>query len=176
MKKFAHGPKRHFQLLEVMIAMLLIVICVAPALHIYTNLYKQETQTAQRYEADHLARLLYVTIIESLYHNEISLDEIQSGIETSLDHSKYGAELKKIGYRGWYCLAKVKEKKVKSAKVQELRYLVAITIYLENIRSKIVKQYDYFQMVATLPPIKSQVSGQQSSVVIDDDEDLTQYT
>ena len=70
----------------------------------------------------------------------------------------------------------MKEKKVKSAKVQELRYLVAITIYLENIRSKIVKQYDYFQMVATLPPIKSQVSGQQSSDVIDDDEDLTQYT
>jgi len=149
-----HKTKRHFQLLEVMIAMLLIVTCVAPALHIYMNMYKLETQSMQNYEADHLARLLYVEIVEQLYLNAIPYEDILNGIDRTVE-SSYIDQLNAIGFTAHYKLSKIKQKTVKG----KPRCLIDIKLYLENKRTKAVKNYNYLQMIEIPPPPKEDKDG-----------------
>ena len=179
MIKKMYRTKRHFQLLEVMIAMLLIVTCVAPALHIYMNMYKLETQSMQNYEADHLARLLYVEIVEQLYLNAIPYEDILSGTDRTVE-SAYTEQLNAIGFTAHYNLSKMKQKTVKG----KPRCLIDIKIYLENKRTKAVKTYNYLQMIEIPPPPKDDkdksvidpaTTPTQDVDQDDDDEDLEKH-
>ncbi len=148
--KIKTHKKHYFQLLEVMIAMLLIVTCVAPALHIYMNMYKIETQSKQNYEADHLARLIFASIIEQLYLNAIPLEEIDAGLDRSVEDPKFESKLKAIGFKAHYTITKLNQQKKKNKPTQCC--LTQISIFLQNIHTQQIKQYDYKQYVEVPTP------------------------
>jgi|GEM_PF-7127073 len=159
--------KHHFQLLEIMIAMLLIVTCVTPALHIYMNMYRQETQTIHNYKADHIARLLHADITELMYQNAIAFEEILAGLERPLDDFKNGKKLKNIGFTGYYTLSVLNHETVK--KEQLVKYLAGLNIVLENKKNKEVKKYEYIHYIKG-HSVPSRTIGQIQDDIIDQDD------
>lgn len=98
MQKFTKQHKHHFQLLEVMIAVFLIMICVVPTFEIFTNMYKHEADANLINQRDHYVRLVHAHLIEKLYKNEIPIEEIARGFQSDLSDSDLNEKIKKIGY------------------------------------------------------------------------------
>lgn len=128
--KMFRCEKRHFQLLEVLIAMVLITLCAAPALKIYTNMYRQQVEIVHHYQADHLIHQVHAKIIENIYKHAISFDEILMGDERSFEDNELAGKLKKIGYKCSYTIKKLHQRKLK--KEEFVRYLCALDIGLTN--------------------------------------------
>jgi hypothetical protein len=102
MKYIKQQNKRHFQLLEVMIAIFLIIMCAVPALNIYVNMYRSQSKANIINQRDHLARLTHASIIEDLYKRQIPFESIVAGVEGEMTHSDIKSELDKIGYEAFY--------------------------------------------------------------------------
>ena len=65
--------KLHFQLLELMVATFILLVCITPAMHIFTSLYKSEQLIVRENYRDHIARIAHAAIIEQLYKRQISI-------------------------------------------------------------------------------------------------------
>lgn len=70
--------KSYFQLLEVLVAVFLIVVCAMPVLHAYISMNQVQFENARIYERDHLVHLVHAKIVEGLYRKKIPLAEIQA--------------------------------------------------------------------------------------------------
>lgn len=109
-----NSRRQHFQLLEVMVAVFLILLCATPALQVYTNMYKEQAQIARINQRDHLVHLIHAKIIEQLYKRAIPLDEIIAGVEKPFEDEELQSELNRLKYGASYHLSvlrPVREKK-----------------------------------------------------------------
>lgn len=59
--------KRHFQLLEVLIALFLVLLCAVPIISSSVSMYQEQRQLHERILRDHWAHLAQAKIIEWLY-------------------------------------------------------------------------------------------------------------
>ena len=71
--------KRHFQLLELMVAAFILLICIAPTMKIFTNIYKSQKEIIRINQRDHLAHLVHAKFTEQLYKRTIPLKDIDVG-------------------------------------------------------------------------------------------------
>lgn len=70
--------RRHYLLLEVLIAFMIIVFCLFPIIAPNVAVVKAQKSFSQVVELDHTANLVYADILENLYRNQgISLSDIQ---------------------------------------------------------------------------------------------------
>lgn len=100
--KSLRRSKRHFQLLEVMIAVLLLIICAVPALKVFTNVFQEQTRINSAYDRDHLVRLVHAQIVEKMYRNEISLQQVIDGTIQEFRHAELDLTLQRLGYQALY--------------------------------------------------------------------------
>src|SRR5437660_280100 len=68
--------KRHFQLLELMVAAFILLICIAPTMRIFTSMYQSQQAIVRENQRDHLAHLVHAKFTEQLYKRTISLEEV----------------------------------------------------------------------------------------------------
>lgn len=79
--------KQPFLLLEVLVGCFLLLICAAPAIRLYTNIYLAELESVRLSEQTHLVHLLYADFVERLYKQQISWDELMDKEEKPLPSS-----------------------------------------------------------------------------------------
>lgn len=79
--------KRHYLLLEVMIAFAIVAMCVLPLIAPHVFILKEQKSFVQKVELDHLVNLIYADIIERLYRNDISWAEVTSEKFYPIDES-----------------------------------------------------------------------------------------
>ena len=91
--------RRHFQLLEWMVAVFILLICMAPTMRTYISLHHAQLAIARENHRDHLAHLLHAKITEQLYKGEIALDDIVQGRAIVLHDEELTELLRKQGYR-----------------------------------------------------------------------------
>jgi len=70
--------KRHFLILEVLIAFSLIVLCILPLLHPHFYIYKTQKSFLNRTKLNHAVNLFYTNILEKMHTNEIKLQDVLS--------------------------------------------------------------------------------------------------
>lgn len=143
-KKF----KRHFQLLEVMVAAFIILICAAPALKIFTTIYIEQRETIRENQRDHLAHLVFANVIEQLYKRSISIDDIMKGSTHEVNDPALVELLKRWSYEGTYSFSHTKVY-TKKGEEHPSKYLTTITIRMNNLSPKKLNRerkpldYDY---------------------------------
>lgn len=59
--------KKHFQLLEVLIALFLVVVCALPIIHSFVGIYLEQRHLQTDIERDHQLHLAHARLIEYLY-------------------------------------------------------------------------------------------------------------
>ncbi len=75
--------RRNFLLLEVLIALLLVVLCASPFFSSQVFVYKQEAQFQTKLELERIVNLLFVNVMQNLYENKISWQQIAEQQEQS---------------------------------------------------------------------------------------------
>ena len=117
---------RHFLLLEVVIALMLVALTVIPLLAPQAYiLYRQKT-FMQEVDLDHLVNLLYADVVVHLYKGQIPWTDIINSTEFEVDDT----QLKQVGFdkqlnfKGTYKFTKEKQKPKKES---------PYTIYLFNL-------------------------------------------
>lgn len=139
--------KNHFQLLEIMVAIILIVSCALPAMRIFTNMYRQQLSVIQNYELDHLAHSMHAIVTEKLYRNQIPINELNDQL-ISCDDPDILNQLKSLGYHCAYQINKRCQKKSKNKETGSERLLDLIIQFNSNQNEKQYRQYDYILYVA----------------------------
>lgn len=126
--------RQHFQLLEIMVAVFILLTCAAPAIRIYTNIYIQEQNIIRENQRDHLVHRIHAFLTEQLYKKTISFQQISTDMDVPLQDSELQADLAKINYEGLYQFSQKKGKKTKGA-TKPHKYLVMLTIKLRDLSS-----------------------------------------
>lgn len=96
--------KRHFLLLEVLIAFVIIAICMLPLISPHTFILKEQNKFIEQVELDHLVNLIYADIVERLYRNEITWSSVTGGVDFDIDEAMWERIrfFKKLPYKGIY--------------------------------------------------------------------------
>lgn len=127
--------RRHFQLLEVMIAVFLVVACALPALNAYVNMNKVQSDQVRLHQRDHLVHLLYSQLVEDLYRNRIQWADIQEGKQSELDEDlckDVYDQFKKHSYQCFYRLSK-RQSKEENDPNQPNHYLIQLDITIKDL-------------------------------------------
>lgn len=139
-KKF----KRHFQLLEVMIAVFILLVCTAPAMQIYTSMFKRQQAFVRENQRDHLARLIHAKITEQLYKRAIPLEQFVDAKQTPVDFPELEQKFKDLSYKAYYSVANVG--KIPKGEEKPGKYLVQLVITIRDISSNPPSRYSLKQI------------------------------
>lgn len=104
--------RKHYLLLEVLIAFTLIIFCLVPLIQPHVLMLKAQRSFIQKIEVDHLVNLLYAHIYEKLLKNEIPWQSIQAKTVFSVDEAllREVNYLKPLPYVGSYQFQEIKHK------------------------------------------------------------------
>ncbi len=133
--------KRHFQLLELMVAAFILLICIAPTMRIYTSMYLSQQAIIRENQRDHLAHLVHAKFTEQLYKRLISLEEVMQSKPIVLSDP----ELEKLIHQCSYeCEGIFSILDSKSAKGMDKpsKYLAQLVIKMRDVSSKPQKQIE----------------------------------
>jgi hypothetical protein len=129
--------KRHFQLLEMMVAAFILLVCIAPTMQIFTSMYQSQQGIIRENQRDHLAHLVHAKFVEQLYKREIPLplEEDKHGKNIELKDSELSELLKKYAYRfsGTFTILK---KRVPKGQEKPIEYLGKIEIKMKDLLYK----------------------------------------
>lgn len=127
--------KRHFQLLEVMVAAFIILICAVPALKIFTTIYVEQKEVVRENQRDHIARLIHANMIEQLYKRAIPLEEVLGEGEKPVADPQLQKLLNHWAYQGTYAFSDAKAY-IKKGEEKASKYLVKLTITLNDASNR----------------------------------------
>jgi len=144
--------KRPFQLLEVMVAAFLILVCAAPALKTHIAIYREQFNLKRENERDHLVSGIHAKIVEKLYKNELLIEEILNkekvfafNDSTADTNGNLNHQLKKISYACTFQLT-VKDQEI--VETVPKYHLLELIITLHDTKSKIAtKPLPYHYLV-----------------------------
>lgn len=131
--------KRHFLLLEVLIAFTLVVLCLFPLLTPHIAMRESQGRFMNKIEMDHTASLIYADVIEKLYlrDNGIHWSDIASNKEFTIDE-------KGLPFTAIYQLEVDDKKKKENPQEGRTVYLLKLKIVLSsNIHPEDVLNYEY---------------------------------
>lgn len=132
MKRIQKGHRRHFQLLELMVAVFILLICIVPAMRVFTSIYQSQQAIIRENQRDHLAHLVHANITEKLYKNQIPFGkEIESEV-IALTDPELTELLQKFSY---HCEGTLEIMRSYIPQGQELptKYLGKLTIKMKDI-------------------------------------------
>ncbi|MBA2368498.1 MAG: hypothetical protein H0V82_05680 [Candidatus Protochlamydia sp.] len=149
--------KRHFQLLEVMVAIFLIMVCAVPSFKILTQVYQEQAAVVRVNQRDHLVHLIHAKVVEQLYKRAIPLSEIMEGMHAKFTDSSLQPELDRLKYEASYDLSIIEprsEKGKKNAKEYLGKMVIQMKDQLKPNRTLVEEnqskegQYDYLFYLA----------------------------
>lgn len=127
--------KRHFQLLELMVAAFILLVCIAPTMRIFTNMYLSQQEVIRENQRDHLAHHVHAKITELLYKRQLHIPIGDNNPAVVLSDSELIDELQKFCYT---CEASLTVIDSTTPKDQEhpSRYLVQLVVKLKDVSPK----------------------------------------
>jgi hypothetical protein len=132
MKKYILKTKNkpHFQLLEIMIAIFLIIVCAVPALKTTINIYKEQAEVVRVNQRDHLVHLIHANLIEKFYKRMIPLDQMKMENEEVFRDQEIVEQLNRLNYAATYKIKMLRPQKEEIE--QEKKYLVELMICITD--------------------------------------------
>lgn len=144
-KLFVYKARRklHFQLLEIMIAMFLIVVCAVPMIHTFVQIHIEQKASHRVIERNHLVHDIHAKLLEDLYQHRFSWSEIEYKQERELSDSDLVERAKKADYRVLYQFGVDQPKTVPESMKKALIKLEIKMVDLKNQKAE-TPSYDYY--------------------------------
>lgn len=138
--------KRHYLLLEVLIAFFIVAMCVLPLIYPHTYILISQRKFISKVELDHLVNLLYGDILERMYKNEIRWQDIINKVEFEVDNTLLERVkfTKKLPYKGTFVFNEEKHKPDEGeAEVPYAHYLLKLDFSFTSEQDKQEKPLKY---------------------------------
>lgn len=129
MKKRIKSRKHHFLLLELMVAAFILLICIAPAMRIFTSIFQEQQEIIRENQRDHIAHLIHALVTEKLYKREIEFLENSEAEAIPLKDQELDEELNKYSYSAQASLTIIDSVKPKGEDYPN-KYLAQLVIKL----------------------------------------------
>lgn len=133
--------KRHFQLLELMVAAFILLICISPTMRIFTNMLKGQKEIVRQNERDHLAHLVHAKLTEEFYQQRFPLGEENESKPIAIGDPDLEKLLRQHAYRSSATYALVYSRKEK----KELLYKIVIKMRDLTLNSEEENGVDSFE-------------------------------
>lgn len=133
-----------------MIAIFILLVCVAPTMRIYTNMYKSQQSMIRELQRDHLAHLVHAKITEQLYKRSISLDEIIQNSQLPLSDPELKEKLRQLSYECSYTFV-VLDPKSDKKKEEAKKFLCQLMIKMKDV-SKELPNTSFKKMIENQDP------------------------
>lgn len=143
-KKKIRNHKRHFQLLELMVAAFILLVCIAPAMQIFTSMYHAQQEIIRENQRDHLAHRIHAKITELLYKRQIHIPSGDKNPPISLPDPELIEELKRFSYSFEATLVIIDSTTPKNQENPN-RYLAQLVVKLKDVSPKIQKKEKIFE-------------------------------
>lgn len=169
-----------------MVAMLILLVCIAPAMRIFTNIFRSQQEIIRENQKDHLAHLVHMRTTEKLYKREISLDDIKEKKEilslADEDIRKFN-ESNFLEFNGFLSIESTHKTKI-DGKMKPITYLCKLEI---TVTDKSVKQekkdsfnipksasdtYAYYIFIDTRKEDESDDEDEQKEETINSEDEL----
>lgn len=152
--------KRHFLLLEVMIALTIVIFAVLPLVYPHFYIYKEQKSFVNKLNLDLVMNHFKADIVQKLQRNEISFQDIEQGVKTNINFDAIqGITIKNFPYSGQYYFVVLKNKKNENFGLYQIQLNAEVSLK-ENKENKKPLQYEYLLFVARL--FKSEVENQEN--------------
>lgn len=135
MQKRIKSRKRHFLLLELMVAAFILLICIAPTMRIFTSIFQEQQEILRENQRDHIAHLVHAIVTERLYKREIQFSENTKAESIPLSDTELQKELNKYGYTIQAALTIIDASKPKGEDHPN-KYLAQLVIKIIDISPK----------------------------------------
>lgn len=187
MKKRIKNRKRHFLLLELMVAAFILLICIAPTMRIFTSIFQEQQEIIRENQGDHIAHLVHAIVTERLYKHEIKFSEDTKAEAIPLSDTDLQKELDKYGYTVQAALTIIESVKHKEENHPN-KYLAQLVIKLIDTSPKAESRakaqnfinqdphdtfYDYIIYIDAGAKEKKDSNKGKSNEEEDDDDDLS---
>ncbi len=142
-REISRVRKRHFLLLEVLIALGIVLVCIVPMLQPHLAMLMEEKRFIREVELDRVANVLYCDLLVNRFYRSppITWEDITSGRPNPLD----SPELTRLGYTGSYMTAVRLPKKQEEQADSPLDLLkITFTFNSSLGGTPIVYNYDLF--------------------------------
>lgn len=127
--------RRHFLLLEVLIAFLLVALCAIPLVSPHVAIYRDQQEFMDKIELDHFVNQYYAEIIEKLYRQAISWDAFTQGTKFQIEKERIVSwNNRPLPYEGSYSFDN-KKSKPKDPKPFTV-YLLHLTLQFKSVKDK----------------------------------------
>lgn len=98
-KPICKPRKRYFQLLEVMIAAFILLVCVAPAMRVFTSIFLSQQEIIRKNAQSHIVHLIHAELTQMLYKNEIPLEDLKQTTFINIQNEELLKLLHKYSYK-----------------------------------------------------------------------------
>ena len=121
-----------------MVAIFILLVCLAPTMRIFTNIYKAQHNIVRENQKDHLVHLIHAKFTEQLYQRKISLEEMEGESEITLKDDDLDKMQKKyfLDWKGKFAL----KGRIPKEKKHPVEYLCKLEIEVwdvdKNVRPK----------------------------------------
>lgn len=148
--------KSFFQLLEVMIALFILMICAVPIMQTYVQMHIQEKDMEQLVKRNQLVHEIHAKLIEKLYTETQTIANFENERTEEIKDEELEKKLKDLGYKGHYKMYLEGKGRTNGDKRY---YLLCTVIALEDLKSgegqkgKKVTEFKYYlHMQGPKPP------------------------
>lgn len=122
--------RRTFQLLEILIAFFLVIVCAIPLIQTYVAMHIEQKEQNHIIEADQLVEEVHAKLVEDFYKKRLGLQNLEDPQEHEIDDDSIVKRAKNLGYKITYKFELTDPKKI-SDKTSEL--IAAMHIMLGKI-------------------------------------------
>jgi hypothetical protein len=120
--------RRHFQLLEILIALTLVVLCVIPMMQTFVQMHIEQKGAKRSVEANELMKDIHAKVTEDLYFHRISWQEIENSELKKVGDESFAKRAKLLNYDAYYQFAPKPDIRGKTGKTTE--YLFTLEIFM----------------------------------------------
>lgn len=145
MRSLRRKNKRPMLLLEVLIAFAIVVLCALPLMAPHYAMLRDQSRYQKHLVLDHTVNLLFGDIVQQLYLNQFSWEELQNKQHpVSLKMlAEAGMDPKNFPYKGFFIFSPLKSKsnpsQTESAHVYNLKF-----VFTPNHGERVEYDYDLF--------------------------------
>lgn len=120
-----------------MVAVFILLLCIAPAMRIFTSIYQSQHDIIRENQKNHLVHLTHAKFTEQLYKRLISFEDVKEKKDIVIDDPELIEQLEKSGFQCCGRFSIEDQRKIKG----KLKYLCKLEIQMKDGQAKNSKQH-----------------------------------
>ena len=143
-RKRSNIQKRPFQLLEILIAIFLVIVCAIPLVQTYVGMHLEQKDQNRLADANQIVEEVHAKILEDLYKKKIGFQQMEDPQEREIDDESLITKAKKLNFKVTYNFERVLPRKLRADTAKVLMHLNIKLTRLDDPKKSTTIRYSLY--------------------------------